>query len=131
MLELIVNRLIKETRLTESKQLANLFERLSKDKKVSLLDFAEFLSQKDKSVERENFTTPTLLPRGKGETVITAIKRLKKSYSMLNMDTLLNETSTFMAQYMVQGRDVNEVIDDLEDAFEKHYQKQKQEYEND
>lgn len=42
---------------------------------------------------------------------------------MLNADDLLNETSSLMAQFMVQGRAAEDVIDDLERVFAEHYQR--------
>ena len=115
--------------MTDSKKLTELFARLPEQDQQSLLDFALFLTQKNKDVFTV-FPKPELMPREDGESVIAAIKRLKKSYSMLNMDTLIDETSSFMTQYMVQGRDLNEVIDDLEASFLKHYDNQKAEFES-
>jgi len=115
--------------MTDSKKLTELFARLPKQDQQSLLDFALFLTQKNKDVYSE-FPKPELIPREDGESVIATVKRLKKSYSMLNMDNLIDETSSYMTQYMVQGRDLNEVIDDLEAAFQKHYESQKAEFES-
>ena len=42
---------------------------------------------------------------------------------MLDTDGLLNETSSLMTQFMLQGRDASEVIDDLEQLFKDHYDK--------
>lgn len=114
--------------MTESKKLTELFARLPKQDQQSLLDFALFLTQKNKDTYTE-FPQPELIARQEGESVIAAIKRLKKSYSMLNMDSLIDETSSYMTQYMVQGRDLNDVIDDLEASFVKHYENQKAEFE--
>ncbi len=114
--------------MTNSKKLTELFARLPEHAQESLMDFALFLTQKNKDTYID-FPIPEIIPRVDGESVIAAIKRLKKTYSMLNMDSLIDETSSFMTQYMVQGRDVNEVIDDLESSFEKHYKNQKAEFE--
>ena len=114
--------------MTDSKKLTELFARLSGQDQQSLLDFALFLTQKNKETYTE-FPKIEFIPRVEGESVIAAIKRLKKCYSMLNMDHLIDETSSYMTQYMVQGRDINEVIDDLEASFEKHYKNQKAEFE--
>lgn len=114
--------------MTDSKRLTELFARLAKQDQQSLLDFALFLTHKNKDKYTE-FPQPELIPREEGESVIAAIKRLKKSYPMLNMDSLIDETSSYMTQYMVQGRDLNDVIDDLQASFEKHYENQKAEFE--
>lgn len=113
--------------MTESKKLTELFARLPEEAQQTLMDFALFLTEKNK-IKYTEFPTPKLTKRAEGESVIAAIKRLKISYHMLNMDSLIDETSSFMTQYMVQGRDINEVIDDLEASFAKHYAKQKEEF---
>jgi hypothetical protein len=115
--------------MTNSKQLTELFARLPEQDQQSLLDFALFLTHKNKD-NYVDFPEPKPIDRAEGESVIAAIKRLKQVYFMLNMDSLIDETSTYMTQYMVQGRDVNEVIDDLEQSFNKHYENQKQEFES-
>lgn len=115
--------------MRDSQKLSEIFFSLNESGQQSLLDYALFLTQQHKKDQTE-FPEPELIQREEGETVIAAIKRLKKSYAMLNMDKLLNETSTFTAQYMLQGRDVDEVIDDLEKTFVKHYDKQKEDYES-
>ena len=55
--------------------------------------------------------------------MVNAIKRLRASYFMLNADDLLNETSSLMAQFMIQGRAADDVIDELEQVFDSHYKK--------
>lgn len=114
--------------MTESKKLTELFARLPKSDQNTLMDFALFLTAKNKETYTA-FPTPDFQSRVEGESVIAAIKRLKTIYHMLNMDSMIDETSGYMTQHIVQGRDVNEVIDDLESSFEKHYMKQKEEFE--
>lgn len=113
--------------MTESKKLAELFVKLPDADQQTLMDFADFLRQRNKDKITE-FPVPIFESRKEGESVIAAIKRLKKVYFMLNMDKLIDETSTYMTQYMVQGRDITEVIDDLEASFKKHYEQQKTEF---
>lgn len=40
---------------------------------------------------------------------------------MLNKDKLLHETTSLVTEHMMKGRDANEVIDELEAVFERHY----------
>ena len=54
--------------------------------------------------------------------MIGAIKRLNASYPMLESRRLLDETSLLMSQHVLQGRDVNQVIDELEQLFRRHYE---------
>lgn len=105
-------------------QLLRLWDQLAEPQRLSLLDYAAFLQQRD--LEQSSAPTQPELPKvitaEPGESVIAAIKRLRASYFMLNTDQMLNETSSFMAQFMLQGRPAAEVIPDLEAMFEKHYQ---------
>jgi hypothetical protein len=107
-------------------QLIQLFDTLDSEAQQSLLDFAEFLQQKHPSPAAPASVQkhpPLEHPRPADENVVNAIKRLRASYFMLNADGLLNEASTLMAQFMIQGRPASDVIDDLENLFASHYQK--------
>lgn len=107
------------------KRLQELYSRLDKNDQESLLAFAEFLLTRSAGqtlTESAIPSEPELAPRPEDETVVAAIKRLSKSYSMLESGKLLNETSTLMTQHVMQGRDAAEVIDDLEALFRRLYQ---------
>jgi CDP-glycerol glycerophosphotransferase (TagB/SpsB family) len=112
---------------TETQQLIQLFEGLDQQGRNSLLDYAEFLSNKsqqnvsaqDPQVKHE----PVYQERPSEETVLAAIKRLRVSYFMIDTDGMINQTSSLMTQFMLQGRPASEVIDDLELLFKDHYQK--------
>ena len=108
-------------------QLKQILQQLDSQQQQSVKDFAGFLlsqqsPQPDTQTLSEEKQEPEIIPRPADENVINAIKRLRKTYFMLNTDDLLNQTSTFMAQFMIQGRAANEVIDDLEALFQQHYQ---------
>ena len=109
---------------SQKKRLIQLLEGMNQQQQQTLLDFAEFLQQKNTSTDTtDEKQQPIDHPRPPNENVVAAIKRLRASYFMLNTDQLLNETSTLMAQFMIQGREAESVIDDLETLFENHYQK--------
>ncbi|MBL4762607.1 MAG: hypothetical protein JKY93_07915, partial [Gammaproteobacteria bacterium] len=59
----------------------------------------------------------------KNETVIAAVKRLSNNYFMLDKDVLLHKTSALMTAHMLQGRESEAVIADLEALFEGEYLK--------
>ncbi|WP_338035843.1 hypothetical protein [Halochromatium roseum] len=61
-------------------------------------------------------------PRPPQESVVAAIKRLRRVYPMLDAAEMLQETSALMATHLLQGRDAAEVIDDLEVLFVRRYQ---------
>lgn len=60
-------------------------------------------------------------PRPEGESVVLALRRLTRSYPMLDRRRLMGPASTLMAQHALQGRAASEVIDELELVFERHY----------
>ena len=50
-----------------------------------------------------------------------AIRRLVRTFPMLDRKRLMAEASQFMAQHALEGRAAREVIDDLEAVFARHY----------
>ncbi|WPL17134.1 hypothetical protein Thiowin_02125 [Thiorhodovibrio winogradskyi] len=105
------------------------FRSLNATDRETLGAFAEFLAQRQvrtdstpdnrlsapgsgKQAERE--------PRPAEESVIAAMKRLRRSYPELEASNLLNEASLLMSAHMIQGRPAIEVIDELEALFARH-----------
>ena len=108
----------------ESKQLVNLYEKLSAGARQSLLDYAEFLlAKQQQSPEATKLLEPEPIEPREGESVIQAIKRLSASYHMLDKGKLLNDTSMLMSEHTLQGREREEVIAELEVVFKQHYQR--------
>ena len=110
------------------RQLLKLFDRLDYENQQHVLAFVEFLASRSQSsiqsAESEAIVEePQTAPRPEGESVIAAIKRLSKSYSMLDKGDMLHETSDLMSAHVLKGRPAEEVIDELEIMFLKHYQK--------
>jgi hypothetical protein len=111
---------------TETQQLIQLFEGLDQQGRDSLLDYADFLFNKnqknvpaqDKNIKQQ----PLEHPRPAQESVLAAVKRLRTSYFMIDTDGMINQTSSLVTQFMLQGRPADEVIDDLEKLFNEHYQ---------
>lgn len=105
------------------KQLLAQFARLSEPQRETLQAFADFLvTQTGALPAAEPPAEPLNLPRPEKESVIAAIKRLNASYTMLDDRAgLLNETSVLMTQHVMQGRDIHEVIDELEALFARFY----------
>ncbi|MBK1721629.1 hypothetical protein CKO23_05095 [Thiocystis violacea] len=116
----------------DERQLVKRFRGLSGADRETLLAFADFLIQRAKT---QNAQTPGVQqtpppveprepkpePRPEKESVVGAIKRLSKTYDMLDRDALLNETSALMSAHVLQGRRAPEVIDELESVFARHY----------
>jgi len=102
-------------------QLLDYFHQLPEDGRQSLLDYARFLAQQYPAAQSVVPDEPLDLSRPQEETVIAAIKRLSRTYPMLNKDKLLHETAGLVTEHMMRGRDAVEVIDELEIIFERHY----------
>lgn len=105
----------------DENQLLDLFERLAPEQQEGLIAFAEFLNG---SVPDAAGTAsePVAIPRPESETVAMAIRRLVRTYPMLDRKRLMAEASQFMAQHALEGRPAHEVIDELEAVFARHYQ---------
>ena len=107
------------------KTLLDRFNRLAAPEREMLLSFAEFLcARADGSEAADSKVSVELrfIPRPQQESVVAAIKRLSDTYHMLEKPKLLNETSVLMTQHVMQGRDLVEVIDEMEAIFRRHYE---------
>jgi len=111
----------------EEGQLLELFEQLTSEQQEKLIAFAEFLTAHpaDEAIASE----PLAISRPASETVTMAIRRLVRSYPMLERRHLMGETSQLLAQHVLQGRPSAEVIDDLEMLFAAHYEQHKAKFE--
>ena len=105
----------------EEKRLLELFGRLARERQETLIAFAEFLVSRTTSDNNTAPTEPLRIERPAQETVVMAIKRLTRTYPMLDRRKLMAETSAFMAEYALKRRAAAEVIDELEMAFARHY----------
>lgn len=110
-----------------------LFEGLSAADQAAIVSFAEFLFSRSgslpllaptpsESAPPVEIPEPESIPRPEGEKVVAAVKRLSKTYFMLDKKAMLGETSDLVTQHIIQGRDVVEVIDELESLFNQKYQ---------
>ena len=103
------------------RQLLELFERLAPEQQDRLIAFAEFLAD-EPPVAPDAARAPLVIPRPEGESVAMAIRRLVRSYPMLDRRRLMVEASQFIAQHALEGRDAAEVIDELEIVFSRHFE---------
>ncbi len=110
----------------EKRQLLSLYRQLSHAGQQQLCAFAEFLVEREGAQSAlpkvpAEVPTPQLLPRPEQESVVGAIKRLTASYAMLDRSQILTETSSLMTAHLVHGREIEEVINELEQLFAKAY----------
>jgi len=105
----------------KERSLINFFRKLDQQQKSSLLSYAEFLSTQTPVLEKQ-IEQPHDIPAAENESVVAALRRLSKSYFMLENQTLLNDATNLMSQHVIQGRDALEVIGELEELFRLGYQ---------
>lgn len=117
-----------DDKIKTSKALVELYESLDEERKRSLCDFADFLYAKADPVVKD-VPPPEDIPRPEQETVVGAIKRLKSQYHMVESMSVFSKASSLMTDHMVSGRDVIEVIDEMEELFDDAYNKLLQELE--
>ncbi|MEE9302958.1 MAG: hypothetical protein V3U84_04145 [Thiotrichaceae bacterium] len=115
----------------DERKLLSLFKSLTTKDQQTLLKFSAFLAdaandndQNVESADQEELPLPAPLSIGRPaeESVIKAIKRLNKTYPMINKSLLLDKTSSFMTDHILKGRDAAAVIDDLEAMFKTAYE---------
>jgi hypothetical protein len=104
------------------RELLDLFGRLAPAQQDKLIAFAELLAGGAPNASRGE---RVIIARPTRETVTMALRRLVRSYPMLDRRRLMGEASQLMAQHALEGRAASEVIDDLEAMFERHYKKMK------
>ena len=104
-------------------KLAGIYDSLDEDNRRTLLAFAEFLAARVPSKAQAKLCEPAPLQRPPRESVVGAIKRLSRTYYMLDRSSMLNETSSLMGSHVLKGRPASEVIDELESMFKGRYAK--------
>ncbi|NNJ94784.1 MAG: Crp/Fnr family transcriptional regulator [Halobacteria archaeon] len=108
-------------------QLLDLFAGLDEDARSSLLAFAEFLSTRRSAPPVAAARPPVAVPepekieRPADESIVAALKRLAKTYPMLDKSEMLGATSDLVATHVMQGTEPVQVIDKLEAIFATHY----------
>lgn len=109
--------------MNQIQKIKRLLSQLDEQHQQTILDYATFLVQQYGIDEhRETDLEPAAIERPKQETVIAAIKRLKKTYTMLDTDIMLSETSALMGQHILKGREASAVIDELQSIFQTRYE---------
>jgi len=104
----------------DERNLLAVFRDLDKQQQTSLLSYAEFLRQQAEP-QAPILEQPHDIPASANESVVAALRRLSKSYFMLEEKNLLNAATNPMSQHVIQGRDAMEVINELEQLFKEGY----------
>lgn len=110
-----------------SGRLTEIYRFLDDQGQRTLLAFAEFLAARIEQGNSGQLLEPRPEQRPARESVVAAIKRLSRTYYMLDRSSMLNETSSLMGAHVLQGRPAAEVIDELESLFDRAYVKYRNE----
>lgn len=110
---------------SDEKRLLQAFGRLGDEQQERLIAFAEFLVAG--APGERGGAGPVPLPRPAEESVTLAIRRLVRTYPMLDRRRLLGDASRFLAQHALDGRPAGPVIDELEAVFAAHYRRMRDE----
>lgn len=102
-------------------RLLAIFRALDAGDRHALQAYAEFLAVRGGM--RASDATANVEPGPEGESVVMAIRRLTRSYPMVDRRKLIGQTSQLMAEHALQGRAAAEVITELEMVFEHHYRR--------
>ena len=94
---------------------------LPEAQKQVLADYAEFLCQRYAIEEDSVAKIPLDIPRPQEESVVKAIKRLSKTYPMLDSKELFEKTSSYMMRNLMHGEGSSVLIDEMEVYFEQTY----------
>ncbi|MDQ1314447.1 MAG: hypothetical protein QG662_556 [Pseudomonadota bacterium] len=109
--------------MRDSKRLASLFRALSEARQQALMEFAEFLAEKEGAdIAAAPPSEPLPIPRPERENVVKAIQRLMQTYPMLERKQIFHEASAQMTRHLIHGVAAAEAIDELERIFARQYQ---------
>jgi hypothetical protein len=110
----------------------DIWGKLGPGDRATLLAFAEFLHHRGTPGTVAAPAPPAAIPepvaieRPQGESVVAGLKRLSKTYPMLDKSEMLSATSDLVALHIMQGTEASEAIDKLEAIFSEHYRRLKE-----
>ena len=87
----------------------------------TLVDFADYLSRRYPAVALPVPKQPLQVSRPVEESVIAAIRRLAKTYPMIDSDNVFSAATTLMTRHVMGQKAAVEVIDELEAMFKARY----------
>ncbi len=109
-------------------RLRAIWDTLDSGGRATLLAFAEFLQQRHGAGEAVTAPAPVapvpepeVIERPAHETIVAGLKRLAKTYFMLDKSEMLSATSDLVATHIMKGTEAGIVIDQLEAVFSDHY----------
>lgn len=118
----------------DERRMLKVLRALSAQDRATLLAFGQFLIERDATAGVEPGAAelpepipddPVHEPRPSRESVVAAVRRLRRVYPMIDPGEMLNETSALMAAHVLQGRPADQVIDELESLFVTRFDKRR------
>ena len=106
----------------DHRELLEKFDALDERGRQMLLEFAEFLGRRHPASGSSAAAEPAAIARPASESVIEAMRRLSRTYPMLDADELLHRASDLMSQHVLGARPAREIVDELEALFSRHYE---------
>ncbi|MEO5378781.1 MAG: hypothetical protein H7832_13515 [Magnetococcus sp. DMHC-6] len=103
-------------------RLLAVWRQLSVEDRHAVEQFAHFLLQKENAPRIPDVLEPVQIEPSEGETAIKALKRLKKTYPMIEADTALLDGASGIILKRVMGMEDAEAIILLEKMFQECYQ---------
>ena len=97
------------------------FRQMTPTARCTLVDFADYLSRRHPVTAPPVSDQPLQVPRPSEESVIAAIRRLAKTYPMLDSDSVFSGATTLMTRHVMGQQAAVEVIDELEAMFKACY----------
>ncbi|MFK5986610.1 MAG: hypothetical protein QM479_14465 [Pseudomonadota bacterium] len=106
------------------KILLSVFGQLDEAEQSNIVSYAEFLLSKSmESRDPATLEKPQDIKRPEDEKVVMAIKRLSKTYPMINKSGVLDQAAKLMTDHMLHGKEAISVIDELQSLFLAQYEK--------
>ena len=97
------------------------FHQMTPTARCTLVDFADYLSRRHPGPAPSVSDQPLKVSRPVEESVISAIRRLAKTYPMLDSDNVFSAATTLITRHVMGQQAATEVIDDLEAMFTARY----------
>jgi hypothetical protein len=102
-------------------ELLKINKELTTQNQQSLLSYAQFLLSEQQPTSQPP-QHPLTIPRPQTETVIGALKRLRKTYPMIDPDTVMDRTAELVTAHLIHGKPAADIIDQCEQVFLETYQ---------
>ncbi len=106
----------------ERSRLLAAWQGLGEADRGTLVQFAEFLRSRQTEAPEPVSQEPIMIPAPENESVVMALKRLKKSYPMIDADMGLLDAASRLLMEKVTGAPEAEIIAKMEALFAQRYQ---------